>query len=283
MADTCDDRSNIVTADFLNRIMTDFSGDNVSRDSVTTTITRPRVLSRELAKGGWLGFDSRHKQKLLPFDTTSSLASYSTGTGISPRHFDSSLTIAFSPPSRTKLKNASNFTSTPLHTFHLTCDDNFSDVTIVLELNYQITENWSAVRNHLSFSKNSPHPPHPHPTPTSVRNHCYWKFFVERFKLGREKKEQKTTVSVLALFTPVYLHETMTYRMSTNSVLYNAHRITLGTAALSCHLCNTQISRYNYTLFPKFVQAIVISGYRAPSQYTLPKHFLGKQSGIISI
>jgi len=103
MADSCDDRSNIVKADFLNRILTDFSGDTVSRDSVTTTITRPRVLSRELAKGGWLGFDSRHKQKLLPFDTTSSLASYSTGTGISPRHFDSSPTIAFSPPSRTKL------------------------------------------------------------------------------------------------------------------------------------------------------------------------------------
>jgi len=143
MADSCEDRdrSNIVTADFLNRIMIDFSGDNVSRDSVTTTITRPRVLSREMAKGARLGFDSRHKQKSLPFDTTSSLASYSTGAGISPRYFDSSLTIAFSPPSRTKLKNASSNTSTPLHTFHLTRDDNFSDVTIVLELNYQITEN----------------------------------------------------------------------------------------------------------------------------------------------
>jgi len=52
MAYSYDDRSNILTADFLNRIMTDFSGDNVARDSVTTTITRPRVLSRELAKGG---------------------------------------------------------------------------------------------------------------------------------------------------------------------------------------------------------------------------------------
>jgi hypothetical protein len=69
--------------------------------------------------------------------------------------------------------------------------------------------------------------------------------------------------SVLALFTPVYLHETMTYRMSTNSVLYNAYRIILGTAALSCHLCNTQISRYNYTVFLKFVKARVISGYTA--------------------
>jgi hypothetical protein len=143
MADSCDDRyrSNIVKADFLNRIMIDFTGDNVSRDSVTTTLTRPGVLSRELAKGARLGFDSRHKQELLPFDTTSSLASYLTGAGISPGYFDSSLTIAFSPPSRTKLKNASNITSTLLHTFHLTRDDNFSDVTIVLVLYYPIDEN----------------------------------------------------------------------------------------------------------------------------------------------
>ena len=165
--------------------MTDFSGDNVSRDSVTTTITRPRVLSTELAKGGWLGFDSRHKQKLLLFDTTSSLASYSTGTGISPRHFDSSLTIAFSPPSRTKLKNASNFTSTPLHTFHLTwwqllwCDD-----CVRIKLS-----------NHrkLKCSKESSKLFKESPPPTSVRNHCYWKFFVERFKLGREREKKKRT------------------------------------------------------------------------------------------
>jgi len=53
MVDSSDypDSSNNVTADFLNRIMIDFSGDNVSRDSVTTTITRSRVISRELTKG----------------------------------------------------------------------------------------------------------------------------------------------------------------------------------------------------------------------------------------
>ena len=174
----------LLRADFLIRIMIEFSGDNVSRDSVTMTITRLRVLSWALAKGGWLGFDSRHKQKLLPFDTISRLASYPAVANISPGYFDSSLTITFSPPSRTKLKNASNITSTPLRTSHLTRDDNLSDVTPVLALNYQITENWSAVRNHLSFSKNPP------PHHTSVRNHCYWKFFVERFKLGSKKKKK---------------------------------------------------------------------------------------------
>lgn len=202
MADSCKDRDtgNTVTADFLNRIMIDFSADNVSRDSVITTITRPGVLSWELAKGARMGFDSRHRQTLLPFDTTSSLASYSTGAGISPVYFDSSLTIAFSPPTRTKLKNASNITSTPLHTFHLTCDDNFSDVTIVLELNYQITENWSAVRNHLSFSKNSPHPT-PLQLGTTVTESSLWKgsSWGEKKKKRRKKEKNKRRRQVFSL------------------------------------------------------------------------------------
>ena len=232
-----------------------------------------------MAKRGWLGFDSRHKQKLFTFDNTSSLASYSTGAGISPGYFDSSVTTASSPASRTKLKNASNFTSTPpshLSSYTwwqlLWCDD---CVKIKLSNHRKLKYSKESSKLFKEF-------PFPLQLGTTVTESSLWKGSSWG---GKEKKKnkRKTTASVLALFTPVYLRETMTYSMSTNSVLYNVHRIILDTAALGCHLCNTQISRYNYTLFPKFVLVRVISGYTAPNQYTLSKHFLGGKSGIISM
>jgi hypothetical protein len=81
------------------------------------------------------GIRFQAQAEITLFDTTSSPASYPTGLGISPGYFVSSVTTTLSPPSSTEVKNASNFTSTPPHTFHFTCDDNYSDVTIVLKLN----------------------------------------------------------------------------------------------------------------------------------------------------